>query len=324
MKIVRIGLAVILTFVMLYVARSNSRGRPEYVTHTERDIHFEMWTVPKITEFQSDTIRVTTSGQIPPGSTVWFRTSQPEGIDPVDTSAYARLGMAPLPGIENSYFTVVTAGKKGGRFYYFFEIKDNTGKTLATFREPDGSSFFLKYIGDVPVVVTVLHIAFIFATVFCVTMATFYAVPVLIGRRAIRPMAKFLFFAAVFSFLGCYPFGIPMNYYAFEVLWEGVPFGTDATDNKTQMLFIYLLFASLSCLGTLTRGRLGRDIFAPRTLGLIGTGSFAVMLFIYLIPHSIQFSAGFTYAFAYSWIGLITLIYVFGYLHSRRRSGALV
>jgi ABC-type Fe3+-siderophore transport system permease subunit len=121
----------------------------------------------------------------------------------------------------------------------------------------------------------------------------------------------------VFCFIGGYPLGMPMNYYAFDGLWEGVPFGTDATDNKTQLLFVYLLFASLATLGSFSRGRWGRDLFAPRTLGWIGLGSFGVMLFIYLIPHSIQFSARFTYAFCYTWIGVVAALYVLGVLRNR-------
>ncbi|RME30701.1 MAG: hypothetical protein D6800_01625, partial [Candidatus Zixiibacteriota bacterium] len=110
----------------------------------------------------------------------------------------------------------------------------------------------------------------------------------------------------------------PMNYFAFGGYWEGVPFGHDATDNKTQLLFLYLLFATLSGLGTLSRGRWGRDIVSPKTLAGIAVGSFAVMLFIYLIPHSIQFTPAFTYAFCYSWIGLLVIWYLIAWWQSSK------
>jgi ABC-type Fe3+-siderophore transport system permease subunit len=100
-----------------------------------------------------------------------------------------------------------------------------------------------------------------------------------------------------------------------------VPFGHDATDNKTQLLFLYLLFATLAGAGSLSRGRWGRNLWSAKTLGWLGMASFAVMLFIYLIPHSIQFTPAFTYAFCYSWIGLIALAYLVG-LARRRPSTA--
>ena len=68
--------------------------------------------------------------------------------------------------------------------------------------------------------------------------------------------------ATIAAFLGGYPVGFAMNWYAFGVLWEGVPFGTDATDNKTQLLFVYLLFLTLATLGSL-RGRPGRWMPCP-------------------------------------------------------------
>jgi len=103
-----------------------------------------------------------------------------------------------------------------------------------------------------------------------------------------------------------------MNYYAFDTVWEGVPFGTDATDNKTQLIFVYLIFMNLITLGSLTKGKLGGDKFSPTVLGLYGIGAFFVMLAIYLIPHSIQFSPGLTKLVCYSFIGLMALLYIYG------------
>jgi ABC-type Fe3+-siderophore transport system permease subunit len=181
----------------------------------------------------------------------------------------------------------------------------------------DGAPFFLRYIGEVPMFILLSHILFIFATVFFVAMATVHAFRVIGCGEGLAPMAKYLFWAMVCCFMGGYPFGIPMNWYAFGGTWEGVPFGTDATDNKTQLLFVYLVFASLATLGSLTGGKIGRDLFAPKTLGVIGVGSFAVMLFIYLVPHSIQFEPGFTYAFCYTWTGIVAALYVLGLLKSK-------
>jgi ABC-type Fe3+-siderophore transport system permease subunit len=157
----------------------------------------------------------------------------------------------------------------------------------------------------------------IFATVFCVVMAFFHAVSLIRGGTNVRAMAKWYFWSVVFAFFGCYPFGMAMNWYAFGAVWEGVPFGTDATDNKTQLLFVYLLFAWLVTMGSFTKGRFGRDLFSPKTLGWIGAIGFAVVWFIYLVPHSIQFTAAFTYAFCYSWIGIILALYVAGLVQSR-------
>jgi hypothetical protein len=317
MKYLKIAIAVVLTAILLVVASSGSRGRPESVSHSEGGFTFEMVTVPKITEHQSEDITISVTGIHRDSTHLWLRTTQPAGTDADDLDAYDRVEMqsGSDPG---DFFVEITAGKRGGRFYYYFEMTDANDSTLATFRQADASPFLLKYIGEVPLAILATHILFIFVTVFFVASATVSAIPLIGGGVHVRPMTRYLFWATVFCFLGGYPFGIPMNYYAFDGFWEGVPFGTDATDNKTQLLFVYLLYATLSGLGTLTGGRFGRDIYMVRTLGWVGMSSFVVMLFIYLIPHSIQFSAGLTYVFCYSWIAIVALLYLTGYMRSGR------
>ncbi|MBU0984669.1 MAG: hypothetical protein KKA42_12405 [candidate division Zixibacteria bacterium] len=320
MKILRVAIATVLTILMLYVAQTNSKGQPEFVTHTTNNIVFSMTSVPKALEDSTATISLTAEGPGVGASAMRFRSSEDRTAAlPMYTATDMRVTAA--EGDAATFAVDVTAGKRGVKLWYYFELVDLSGATLATFVQPDSNPepepFLFKYIGTVPLVVLILHIVFIFATVFCISMATVHAFRVVVAKADPRPMMVFLFWGMVTCFIGMIPFGIPMNYYAFDCFWEGVPFGTDATDNKTQLLFVYLLFATLAGFRTYTQGKIGRDLFAPRTLGLIGLASFAVMLFIYLIPHSIQFSAGFTYAFCYAWIGVVALLYVIGLVKSR-------
>ena len=80
-------------------------------------------------------------------------------------------------------------------------------------------------------------------------------------------------------------------------------------DNKTQLLFVYIIFAWMAGLGS-WRNRPELDLFKSKTFGWVGLGSFLVMLFIYLIPHSIQFSKALTYGFCYSWTAIIIIWYL--------------
>ncbi len=316
MKIVRVAIACIIMLAMLYVARTNSRGQTEFLTATDSQYTFEINTVPKIDEFQSDRVTVEVAGPLE-GKQVVFRTSQPETLPADQMDDFDAVVTQPDADTAGMYFTEVTVGEKNTRFYYYFEVQDTTGVVEATFKLADGSAFNMRSIGVVPKFVLLTHIIFIFATVFAVAMATVHAFRVISSGEGLVPMAKWLFYATVFCFIGGYPFGIPMNWYAFGGTWEGVPFGTDATDNKTQLLFVYLVFASLATWGSFRNGRV-RDLFAPKTLGVIGLGSFAVMLFIYLIPHSIQFEATFTYGFCYTWIAIVAAFYMLGRLNLKR------
>lgn len=315
MTIVRLGIAFVITVAMLYVARTNSRGQTEHLTHEDGGYSFDINTVPKINEFESGRVTVRVEGPLD-GIIVVFRTSQSRNLPADQVEDFESVIMQPVPDSAGMFFTEVTAGEKNGRFYYYFEVLDSVGMTVATFKTADGSTFFLRYIGVVPIAVLFAHIFFIFATVFAVAMATVHAFRVISSGEGLVPMAKWLFWAMVLCFLGGYPFGIPMNWYAFGGTWEGVPFGTDATDNKTQLLFVYLVFASLATWGSFRGGR-GRDLFAPKTLGVVGLGSFAVMLLTYLIPHSTQFDPTFTYAFCYTWTAIVAALYLLGRLRTK-------
>ncbi len=316
MKFLRIVLAVVLTAALLYVARTNSRGRPEHIVAEQNGYTFEMTTVPKAFETNLVRIVIGIDGDLGPGIRPEFRFSK-FGQDA--TTPLYKYDTRPLQ-IEdttaNLYFTELNAGERGGRLYYYFEVRDNSGGLRAAFTHSDDKPFVLKYVGHVPTWVLICHIFFIFATVFFVVKGALHGIDVIRGREGARSMARAYMWAVVCAFIGGYPFGFAMNYYTFGPIWEGVPFGTDATDNKTQLLFVYLLFVMIASLGTLSRGKLIRDAFSQKMLGVWGVIGFFVMLAIYLIPHSIQFSPGLTIAVCWSWIGLIFLIYLFGLIRA--------
>lgn len=162
------------------------------------------------------------------------------------------------------------------------------------------------------------HLLFMFGTVFFVALATVFGLGVLFGTTNPRVPLIFVSMAGLFTLVGGYPFGFAMNWYAFGTIWEGVPFGTDATDNKTQILLVYFLLVALSGLGTISKGKCGRDVFGTTALSAMAVLSFLVMLGIYLIPHSIQFSPDTTYTVCYSTIAFCALVYLFGFFTSRR------
>ena len=96
MRILRIIVAVLLTAALLYIARTTSRGRPEFVTHSENGITFEMTTVPKGLEHGMETIHLRILGDMGPGFTPMFRQSR-FGQD-ATTPVHKYGGVPLLPG----------------------------------------------------------------------------------------------------------------------------------------------------------------------------------------------------------------------------------
>lgn len=311
-RLARYVIACVLTVLMLVIARLNSRGQPDHLTHEQSGIRFEIVTVPKGTEHESSRLYVSITGDLAPDDAKlirWAVKGEPNAADP---RSFYRTPLIPTDTMPDLYYADMEAGVKGGRTLYFFEVTSNVDAPRATFFQPDGSPFAFRYIGEVPSAILIGHIGFIFATFFLVALASLSAIDVLRQQTGLSAMASANWWALVCCFIGGYPLGFLMNWYAFGGIWEGVPFGTDATDNKTQLLLVYLILVTLLTLGTLTKGRCGSDRYSRKGRGWFGLGAFFVMLAIYLIPHSIQFSAGLTYAVCYGFIALCALLYLLG------------
>jgi len=316
MNILRYVLAFVITIGMLYVASTNSRGKPEFHTHTENGYTFEYTADSKAFEKDAYKLSLKITGPFDEGAKPVLRSLKSLQDLATDIKKYGLVPLKPDSTNNNVYYAEMKIGDKGGRQLYYFEIRDNIGGRLAIFTKPDGKPFVLKFIGHVPAVVLYSHILFMFLTVFMITLGAIKGIELLKDKIDTRSLIVTYSLAVLFAFLGGYPFGFMMNSYAFGTVWEGVPFGTDATDNKTQLLFVYLLFVVLAGFGSLTRSKFGKDIFSSKALGGFGLLGFFVMLAIYLIPHSIQFESFFTKAVCWGWIALIGIIYLAGLFKS--------
>ncbi|MBD3403320.1 hypothetical protein GF420_10530 [candidate division GN15 bacterium] len=323
MRLTRVVIAVLITLVLLYVARNTSRGRPDDIIHTDHGYTFSLTTVPKITVGATDTLTVSISPRPDQSQRVVYRTTGAHRGKKTPFDEYTDIPAALIDSLDGMYGVPVTAGERGKREYYVFEVVDTTGATIARLTTEKGEPLFVKYIGEVPAGILVPHIVFMFVTVFCVVLGAVHALRVIRTGQHVHGMSFWITLGMLATLIGGYPFGFGMNWYAFGVVWEGVPFGTDATDNKTQLLFVYFVFVTLASLGSLTKGRYGRDTYPPRALGWFGLGAFVLMLAIYLIPHSIQFSATLTYTVCYGFIAFVLGLYLFGRLRYGRRAAEI-
>jgi hypothetical protein len=91
----------------------------------------------------------------------------------------------------------------------------------------------------------------------------------------------------LFTFLGGLPLGFALNWQRFGVIWEAFPFGTDITDNKTQIIIIiWIIIAAMSWKSFACR-RTGRDAAGPGSYATAVIIASILSLFLYLVPHSL-------------------------------------
>ena len=274
----RVITGILLTVVLLFLARQLSMNRPEEVEISAGGIKLRHTTV-----FE----------QVGDGCPVLFLDISSEAVDIArtdlvyfesDRDTEKREKMLEM---EAGRWKGSLPGRaKGNRLRYYFEVETADGGSL---RLPEEGvvGFLVKYKGEVSGFVLLLHVIFMFGAFFFMVEAALCALRLLAGdenKRMTMLMVRWLIF---FTFLGGWPLGFILNGQRFGPIWEGFPFGYDITDNKTQLMFIFwLVTIILSWSSFIGKGEkadhVGRKGFAIAVLT-----SFILSLAIFLIPHSL-------------------------------------
>lgn len=135
----------------------------------------------------------------------------------------------------------------------------------------DGIDYFMdeplqiRFRNDVPASILVPHILFMF-------IAMLFAVYTCIIAVLRKSYKKWLIVTVVTFFIGGFILGPLMQHVAFGPWWTGFPFGTDLTDNKTLISFLFFVVA----LSTL-KWKYNRALVILAAL---------FMMVIFSIPHS--------------------------------------
>jgi hypothetical protein len=274
----RILFGVLITLVIFFVSRRMSMNRPSEVN----------WTGGGVT-----TTHMTVYEQVGPGQPEIILQVKPPteidasvlyrvpGVEPFDT-----VGMAEIS--SGVWSARLPAKEKGDRLEYGFIISQTETSEIGTSVATSMTGYYLiKYKGEVSVTVLVLHILCMFA-------AFFFIVEAIIGAFAMLIMGDDKEFTVaqtrwvlLFTFLGGMPLGFVLNRQRFGPIWEAFPFGTDITDNKTQLIIIFwILIAALSWKSFACR-RTGRDAIGPGAYATAVIIASVLSLFLYLVPHSL-------------------------------------
>lgn len=151
-----------------------------------------------------------------------------------------------------------------GKIMYTISLVSPGREPVAVTNEP----VVLRFKGDVPLVILVPHVIFMFIAMLLSTRTGLEA----LARRR-RVVALTMWTLALLG-LGGMLLGPIVQKYAFGSFWTGWPYGYDLTDNKTLLAFLAWLAAAL-----LARYR--RSIFLGPLIAAL------VLLAVYVIPHSV-------------------------------------
>lgn len=151
-----------------------------------------------------------------------------------------------------------------GKLEYRVTLK----KGAETATVPANGAIVIRFKGDVPAFVLILHVIAMFGGMMLSTRT---------GIEAIAPSGRLkslTIWTAAFLLVGGLILGPVVQWYAFGAFWTGWPFGHDLTDNKTAVAFLAWLLAAW---------KLNRS---PRP-GRWAVAASLITLVIFLIPHSV-------------------------------------
>lgn len=195
-----------------------------------------------------------TSGEVS-GEILWrrFPTSDP----------WSRL---PMTTVDGSLTAQLPHQPPAGKLEYSVRLSTPTAEVVL----PASETAIIRFRGEVPAWVLIPHILLMFLALYVVFRA---ALGALLGEENV---GRFVPWVLGLLIPGGFILGPLVQKFAFGEYWTGWPFGGDWTDNKTLAALAAWLLAWVVCRW---RPRLAR----PAVL-LAG----AVMLAVYLIPHSIH------------------------------------
>ena len=115
-----------------------------------------------------------------------------------------------------------------GKLQYYITVDDKD--------YPADKPILIRFRNDVPASILVPHILFMFAAM----LFAVYTLLLVLSRKA---YSRWLKITAVTLFIGGFILGPLVQHVAFGPWWTGFPFGSDLTDNKTLLSFLFFVIA---------------------------------------------------------------------------------
>jgi hypothetical protein len=163
------------------------------------------------------------------------------------------------------------------KLQYYVELSKVNSTSLSTLvplniptstMVPAEAPVIISFKGDVPLALLLLHI---FAMFYAMMLSTRTALEIFQEKPKIKSLALS---TVVFIFIGGFVLGFLMNYFAYNQIWAGVPFGNDITSNKTLIAFAGWGLAYFM---------IKKDA-APKLFAVLAA---LIMFIVYSIPHSV-------------------------------------
>ena len=186
----------------------------------------------------------------------------------IPSETKAQMHYRPYP--TESDFTTVDFVQKDGALQAALPVQPVAGKlqyyiTVGQKDYPADEPVVIRFRNDVPAGILIPHILLMFAAM----LFAVYTFLLVITRKE---YAKWLKITVATLFIGGFIFGPLVQHAAFGPWWTGFPYGTDLTDNKTLLSFLFFVAALVTLKWKYNKWVVGLAVL--------------FMVIIFSIPHS--------------------------------------
>jgi hypothetical protein len=282
MKVGRIALALILTLVLLFMARRLAMVQSRVMQNTSAGITISHQNPGKAFENRNFVVTARVTPVLSMGQKLLLNFTY--GGNDSDWSAAE---MSAKEAGSDTLAADINGQPKGENLFYYFEAQDSLGAVAASLGA-EQNPLRLRFEGSVPAHIIVPHIFFMFAGAFFAFLSLFGAVQLLKNKGGVDAVAKKVAWTTLFVFIGGFPLGILVTRRALGGLgWGGFPLGNDMTDTKTLVIFLFWLILLILGKGSVFQKNAEKNLVKPATYGKLALVGFILLLGLYLIPHSL-------------------------------------
>jgi len=282
MKIGRILLALVLTLVLLFIARRLAMVQPRVMEQTVEGLTISHLNPGKAPENQPLTIAARITRGLKNGEKLILSFTY-EKVN----SDWSTAEMLPKKAGSDTLVADINGQPRGEKLFYYFEVQDSLGTVVASLGT-ESKPLRLRFEGKVPGYIIGPHIFCMFAGAFFAFLALFGALGLLRNPGEVNTVARKVGWTTLFIFLGGFPLGIMVARAAVGGSgWGGFPLGNDITDNKTLLIFLYWLLLVILGKGSIFQKNPEKNLVKPETYGKLTLVGFILLLGLYLIPHSL-------------------------------------
>ena len=282
MKVSRILLALVLTLVLLFIARKLAMVQPRGLEVQSEGYNISHLNPGKAPENQALNVELKITPALSTGHKALLSFIYGNG-----EAEWSMAEMALNADTADMFTAAINGQPKGVRLLYHFEIQESLGSVVASLGS-EQNPLRLRFEGSIHAHIIVPHIFFMFAGAFFALLSLFGAVQLLKNKAGVDAVAKKVAWTTLFVFIGGFPLGILLTRRSLGGLgWGGFPLGNDMTDTKTLVIFLFWLMLLILGKVSVFQKNAEKNLVKPATYGRLTLIGFILFLGLYLIPHSI-------------------------------------